>query len=74
MRQTFNVIPNRDEMQADLDIWLKEYNEQRLQTGKYSFGKNADADVYRFDTVDKGENGEQYLTDTATDGKTSLSD
>jgi len=28
-----------DELQADLDIWLKEYNESRPHSGKYCFGK-----------------------------------
>jgi len=27
------------QLQADLDIWLKEYNEQRPHSGKYCFGK-----------------------------------
>jgi hypothetical protein len=27
------------ELQADLDIWLKEYNEQRPPSGNYCFGK-----------------------------------
>jgi len=28
-----------EELQADLDVWIKEYNEQRTHTGKYCFGK-----------------------------------
>jgi transposase InsO family protein len=28
-----------DELQADLDTWLKEYNESRPHSGKYCFGK-----------------------------------
>jgi transposase InsO family protein len=28
-----------DELQADVDAWLKEYNEQRPHSGKYCFGK-----------------------------------
>jgi transposase InsO family protein len=28
-----------DELQCDLDNWIKEYNEQRPHTGKYCFGK-----------------------------------
>jgi hypothetical protein len=28
-----------DELQADLDTWLKEYNESRSHSGKYCFGK-----------------------------------
>ena len=28
-----------DELQADLDTWLYEYNESRPHSGKYCFGK-----------------------------------
>jgi len=28
-----------DELQADLDTWIKEYNEERVHSGKYCFGK-----------------------------------
>lgn len=28
-----------EELQADLDIWIQEYNEQRTHSGKYCFGK-----------------------------------
>ena len=28
-----------DELQADVDEWIKEYNEERTHTGKYCFGK-----------------------------------
>jgi transposase InsO family protein len=28
-----------EELQADLDVWIKEYNEQRTHTGKYCFGR-----------------------------------
>lgn len=28
-----------EELQADVDLWLKEYNEERTHTGKYCFGK-----------------------------------
>jgi transposase InsO family protein len=28
-----------DQLQADLDIWLEEYNQQRPHSGKYCFGK-----------------------------------
>jgi hypothetical protein len=28
-----------EEMQADLDIWIAEYNEERTHSGKYCFGK-----------------------------------
>ena len=28
-----------EDLQADLDAWLKEYNEQRPHSGKFCFGK-----------------------------------
>lgn len=28
-----------DEFQADVEVWIKEYNEQRPHSGKYCFGK-----------------------------------
>ncbi len=28
-----------EELQADLDVWVKNYNEQRTHSGKYCFGK-----------------------------------
>jgi transposase InsO family protein len=28
-----------DELQTDVDVWIKEYNEQRPHSGKYCFGK-----------------------------------
>lgn len=33
------VYNSLDELQKDLDIWIKQYNEQRTHTGKYCFGK-----------------------------------
>lgn len=33
------VYNSLDELQRDLDIWIKQYNEQRTHTGKYCFGK-----------------------------------
>ncbi|NLI15909.1 MAG: transposase, partial [candidate division Zixibacteria bacterium] len=33
------IYNNLDQLQDDLDIWLKEYNEERPHTGKYCFGK-----------------------------------
>lgn len=35
-RKVYNSL---DELQADLDRWLVEYNEQRTHSGKYCFGK-----------------------------------
>ena len=28
-----------DELQADLDLWIREYNEQRPHQGRWCFGK-----------------------------------
>jgi hypothetical protein len=28
-----------EELQKDLDLWLTEYNEQRVHSGKYCYGK-----------------------------------
>jgi len=33
------IYPNLEELQEDLDLWLKEYNEDRTHSGKYCFGK-----------------------------------
>jgi hypothetical protein len=28
-----------EELQLDLDLWIREYNEERTHSGKYCFGK-----------------------------------
>ena len=33
------VYHSLEQMQADLDAWIKEYNEQRIHSGKYCYGK-----------------------------------
>ena len=33
------IYNNLDELQKDLDDWIEEYNNQRLHSGKYCFGK-----------------------------------
>ena len=35
-KKIYNTL---DELQADLDTWLKDYNEERVHSGKYCFGK-----------------------------------
>lgn len=35
-KKIYNTL---DELQADLDTWRKEYNEKRVHSGKYCFGK-----------------------------------
>ncbi len=34
-----------DELQADLDAWITEYNERRSHQGRWCFGKTPDADL-----------------------------
>jgi len=33
------VYASLEELQADLDVWIDEYNTQRTHTGKYCYGK-----------------------------------
>jgi hypothetical protein len=33
------VYGSIDELQADLDLWIREYNEQRSHQGRWCFGK-----------------------------------
>src|SRR6202008_943139 len=33
------VYRSIDELQADLDVWIREYNEQRPHQGRWCFGK-----------------------------------
>jgi len=33
------IYNNLDELQADLDTWIKQYNEERAHSGKCCFGK-----------------------------------
>jgi transposase InsO family protein len=33
------VYTSLEELQRDLDVWLKEYNEERTHSGKYCYGK-----------------------------------
>ncbi len=33
------IYNNLDDLQVDLDTWLKNYNEERVHSGKYCFGK-----------------------------------
>lgn len=35
-KRLYNTL---EELQADLDLWIKEYNEERPHSGKYCFGK-----------------------------------
>ncbi len=35
-KKIYNTL---DELQADLDTWMKEYNEERVHSGKFCFGK-----------------------------------
>jgi hypothetical protein len=33
------IYDNLDKLPADLDIWIKQYNEERVYSGKHYFGK-----------------------------------
>ena len=33
------VYSSIEELQVDVDVWLREYNEERTHTGKYCYGK-----------------------------------
>ena len=33
------IYKTLEELQADVDVWLKHYNEERPHSGKYCFGK-----------------------------------
>jgi hypothetical protein len=33
------VYRSSDELQTDLDLWIREYNEQRPHQGRWCFGK-----------------------------------
>jgi hypothetical protein len=33
------IYQNLDELQTDLDLWIKDYNEERTHTGKYCYGR-----------------------------------
>ena len=33
------IYKTLEELQADLDLWVKHYNEERPHSGKYCFGK-----------------------------------
>ena len=35
-KKIYNTL---DELQADLDLWLEEYNNQRTHSGKYCYGR-----------------------------------
>jgi hypothetical protein len=49
------VYRSIDELQADLDSWIKEYNEARPQ-GTLVFRENSDADLPGRNPDDEGEN------------------
>ena len=61
------VYRSTDELQADLDAWIKEYNEARPHQGRWCFGKTPDADLLGCNANDEGENDRGL---TATDTKT----
>jgi hypothetical protein len=60
------VYGSREELQADLDVWLREYNDSRPHQGRWCFGKTPDADLPRRNADDEGENDRSL---TASDTK-----
>jgi hypothetical protein len=65
-------VPQRycstDELQADLDAWIKEYNVARPYQGRWCFGKTSDADLLGCNADEQGEN-DRGLTATETKTK-----
>jgi hypothetical protein len=39
LNEFYRVYRSIDELQADLDAWLREYNDQRPHQGRWCFGK-----------------------------------
>ena len=50
------VYRSIDELQADLDEWIREYNEERPHRGRWCFGKTPMQNVPRHNADDRGEN------------------
>ena len=68
-RVTFRkkVYRSIDDLQADLDLWIREYNEQRSHQGRWCFGKTP---MQTFlDAMPDGK-GEDDRSLTASDTKT----
>jgi hypothetical protein len=60
------VYRSSDELQADLDAWIKEYNKARPHQGRWCFGKTP-TDLLGRNTDDEGENDRRLtVTDTKT--------
>jgi hypothetical protein len=36
LKKLYNSL---DELQADLDVWFRQYSEQRIHSGRYCYGK-----------------------------------
>ena len=61
------VYGSIDELQADLDLWVCEYNEQRPHQGRWCFGKTPMPDLPGCDAISEGENDRSLTTpDTKT--------
>jgi len=62
------VYRSIDELQADLDTWIKEYNEVRPASGTLVLRQNPDADLPGCHADDEGENDRSLITsDTKPD-------
>ena len=57
-----------EELQADLDEWLGEYNRTRPHSGKYCYGKTPDADLLGFAFPGAGENARRAVESSAGAG------
>ena len=55
------VYRSIDELQADLDSWIREYNEARPHQGRWYFGKTP-MHPPGCSAVDKGENNRSLIT------------
>jgi transposase InsO family protein len=62
-KKIYNTL---DELQADLDKWIQEYNEQRPHSGKYCFGKTP-MDTF-FDSLSLAKEKMLGQTDHASEG------
>jgi hypothetical protein len=61
------VYRSIDELEADLDLWIREYNEQRPHQGTLVLRQDPDADLLGCNADDEGEDDRGL---TATDTKT----
>jgi hypothetical protein len=56
------VYPSIDELQADLDTWLREYNESRPHQGRWCFGNTLMQTFLDAFANDEGENDRNLIS------------